>query len=174
MASDLKFNGQMYDGRIGSNVYGTFYREVKPPDFFNGLNTGMLHHIWGSRMAEMSGRVRGLSAIGTLENVDAFTVVATTIRFPDGYFNNIPIVEVNYIPNKHPFKKINQRFLEPLQTPGIVWNNSYFNPSKFTVTGIGTFGFTLTHNQYIYGTSNGPFLGEGGKTRIYVWQAFGV
>jgi hypothetical protein len=76
MPSDLKYNG-----------VGTFYPTVQMPAF-SGANGGLLEQRWGSRMVEMSGRVRGMSG-----SVSVPFGQAATVNFPAGYFSFTPLVD---------------------------------------------------------------------------------
>ena len=92
MASDIRFNG----------TAGTFYSTVKPPDF-SGTLTCLLHQTWGSRMAEISGRARGLagSVWIPIPFLYLYPVVdiaqAATVSFPAGFFSFVPIVEASVL-----------------------------------------------------------------------------
>ena len=75
MAQDLLFENCQY------------YRTLIPP--IGGTISYELGTAWGSRIAVHGGRAQGLHGMGTLSSV------ATTIKFPDNYFVNIPIIEIN-------------------------------------------------------------------------------
>jgi hypothetical protein len=77
MASDLKHNG-----------FGTFYSTVQPPAY-SGLNGGVLEQRWGSRMVEMSCRVRGMSG-----SIAVPYLGSGTVNIPAGYFSFTPLVDV--------------------------------------------------------------------------------
>ena len=86
MPSDIRFNG----------TAGTFYSTVKPPSF-SGTLSGLLHQTWGSRMAEMSGRARGLAGSVWVPIPIADVTQAATVSFPAGFFSFIPIVEASVL-----------------------------------------------------------------------------
>ncbi len=76
MPSDLKYNG-----------VGTFYPTVQMPAF-SGTSGGLLEQRWGSRIVEMSGRVRGMSG-----SIGVPFQSAATVYFPAGYFSFTPLID---------------------------------------------------------------------------------
>jgi hypothetical protein len=92
MSSDIKINGEQYWPRRSAAIWGTFYTTVVPP--ISGSRVGLLETTWGSRIAEMSGKVRGISGHGTLG-----TFGTLTIGFPSGFFSFVPLVSCSIVWN---------------------------------------------------------------------------
>lgn len=199
MSSDLKINGEAYMPRRQSGVWGTFYTTVIPP--ISGSNTGYLETTWGSRMAEMSGRVRGVAGLGTL--LPEGTLI---IDFMPNYFSEIPVVNlfqrhVGYIPETYNWAEdanygvvTDQDFTVPCPTfiqrfalakhPGNpdsdVWSDVLALSWGYHIRDLTNVGFSICHNPEFFGTTllgvnpgGMEYIGRQATNVIY-WHAFGV
>jgi len=101
MAQDLYFNGTRYpDRNAGASSYGTHYGNIKPIDSGPTTRyTPTLYSLWGSRLAESTARVRGISGVATmtLSKINPVHNLAehgtAVIEFPPAYFTQQPIVK---------------------------------------------------------------------------------
>jgi hypothetical protein len=95
MSDHIKYNGQKYDGTVGSNAFGAMMTEVMPNALQSTIDVN-----WAIRIAQMSGRVHGIGLFGSMYRGKAHTSpdyrgIGTTIVFPTNYFSNIPFIKVN-------------------------------------------------------------------------------
>lgn len=173
MASDLIFNGTLWGGRTGSDRWGTFYTQVQPV-YQDDSTCFTLDKAWGSRMVEMSGRIRGLSGVGTLPVYPTRGTIQIT--FPIGYFQFIPIVDsiflvksTEFVLNPDDYRNrtnddgqkayIKDFFMNPRD-----WNTIFYQLRNITNTGFFICAVPQNNYQFI-----GPIT-----QRIIYWNAFGV
>lgn len=97
MSSNIAINGTTYSGRTGADAYGTWTRVVQPARL--GGTTAVNFEIgWGTAIAEMSGRSRGLSGVGTLTYAPGpGTHVPATVVFPSSFFSVTPITDLKIL-----------------------------------------------------------------------------
>jgi hypothetical protein len=125
-----------------SQIDSTFQTVLIPP-FFETASYELAQE-WGSRIAVHSGRARGLYGLGTV------SAEGTTIDFPVGYFNTIPITDV--------------MIYRPPYDAG------YFEPvAEGTLT---KWFFTPLLDYWIVGSTS-LFISPGTAT-IIGWRAYGV
>ena len=173
MSSDIKFNGKTYpDGG-----YGTYTRIVEPPAV-----TGKTYTIeaqWGSRLAVMSGYLKGFSSYGSILIYSREITLATIIRFPRS-FEFIPIVkfQCNFQENKNYFDlRREYDLIDIMRSPhgnhyqyGDAGLFIFFDPTiylrNFTVN-----GFEI-HVNPLAGIPS--FYTPEFYARQIAWQAFGI
>lgn len=140
----------------------------------NGVQT--MDCNWGSRLAEMSGRVRGLSGQFTLVANGTNSANATVnITFPAGYFNFIPCIDIRMLNHnivigynnqilQGSFVSANWQFTRQ-QDPNLTY--SHFIQMTFPIVqlfNLGSTGFTAI----IYTPNTGQ------EIRTWTWHAYGV
>ena len=183
MAIDLNFNGTSFPDRTGNDKYGTFFTTVQPAAL-SGYEAGQLQQRWGSRIAEISSRGRGLSGIGTVPSLGTLT-----ITFPANYFSFIPIIEFNQLINTKLFNFGKQRTDASIKAQQYIIPNEmsfYYstdNPTEDNFFALSTglllrqvqiTGFKVAHvsPDAVYGVGGGPEPNYGQVSIIY-WHARG-
>lgn len=182
MASNIHFNGTKYPDT--SNI-GSYFRNVQPPTFVAGatyFKLGVLDQAWGSRLAEMSGRIRGLSGIGTFYRANG----TLSINLLAGWFNYTPIVniqlltkippiylnpndQVNYTGDAQLLKTEKEYFIIPIHLEG---------PARpaLQVRSITNSSFLIIYNRNIYGSDIGGYYPHAYLADPFIihWHAFGL
>lgn len=179
MSSDIYFNGTAYPGRTGSLRWGTYFNQVQPAGSFTTQD-----QMWGSRLAEMTGRVRGISGTGTIDQ----TAGTNQITFPVGMFNYTPIIDIHLLKVQEDFGIIGQNggfdskfvsnWLFPRDTSLIFQSvvNPVFNINSFTinpktfninVVDVDNTGFKIVQ----FGFTHPISLAYG---QAFYWHAFGI
>ena len=191
MAGRIYFNGTAYPSRTGADKFGTFYYIVAPPEP-SGTLVGAMEITWGSRLAEMTGRVRGLSGFGTVPHLGTLNILfpemAGTIAggtLPLGYFTHSPLVKA-YMLVKTKVKYSDfadlkdESYLIPLQNTN--WKYSVGSDGKeygqqdlnvnygIQVRLSSIYGLTFCDTTPTYWRSFGNMTDD---TVIY-WHAFGI
>ncbi len=172
MSSDLIYNGTIWVGRTGLNTWGTFYTQVSPT-YTNDGACLIIDKTWGSRMVEMSGRIRGIAGIATL-NISA----TVNITFPGtSYFSFFPIIDSVFMADDSmkldpdTFTMVHNHAIDKAYIRNYWINPKFYfldyidawnGGASYLLRNIGTGGFGLYH------------LGLTGSIRIIMWRAFGV
>lgn len=178
MSRDIIFGGTAYEGRTGANRFGTFYSALQPPPptaIDNGLPLAWsLSTEWAARLAEMTGRVRGLANYGTISRDGTLNV-----EFPEQYFKYIPIVKASWVTPV--VTDTNYRgvpgVLDPFKGKRIIVDTSEFFPMYVQIRDVSVNGCKIVFNPEMYnrvGGNNLVPMFRDDDPKVVVWHAFGL